>query len=79
MHFAAPVPMLSRYIQHIFDENTISHSWIIDQHMRNCANKLSVLNDRTAAHPLCNTRRILLTVSKMELLQILQQLHFHCF
>ena len=37
-------------IQHIFNENTVPRSGIVDQNVGDGADELAVLNDRTATH-----------------------------
>ena len=39
-------------LKHIFNENSIPRRGVADQHVRDCADKPPVLNDRGAAHAL---------------------------
>ena len=41
--------------QHIFNEDTITHRRVVNQHMRHRANQFAVLNNGAAGHSLYNT------------------------
>jgi len=42
--------LLCSRLQHIFNEDAISGSWIINEDMGHCADELAILNNWRAAH-----------------------------
>ena len=44
------IPILRGRVEHVFNEDTISGSWIVDKDMGDGADQFAILDDGTAAH-----------------------------